>query len=88
MQAPPQAKSGWSRGPVWRSVTRPGLPVNMRKIAPVWHSTMGAGTRTVSPGGCKVRLQRGMPDWLILILLPAGYFAVMRWVLPKFGVPT
>jgi hypothetical protein len=29
-----------------------------------------------------------MPDWLIFILLPAGYFAVMRWVLPKFGVPT
>jgi hypothetical protein len=29
-----------------------------------------------------------MPDWLVLILLPAAYFAVMRWVLPKFGVPT
>jgi hypothetical protein len=29
-----------------------------------------------------------MPDWLILILVMAGYFAVMRWVLPKFGVPT
>ncbi len=29
-----------------------------------------------------------MPDWLILILLAAGYYAVMRWVLPKFGVPT
>jgi hypothetical protein len=29
-----------------------------------------------------------MPDWMILILLAAGYFAVMRWVLPKFGVPT
>jgi hypothetical protein len=29
-----------------------------------------------------------MPDWLILVLLMGGYFAVMRWVLPKFGVPT
>jgi hypothetical protein len=29
-----------------------------------------------------------MPDWLIFILVLAGYFAVMRWVLPKFGVPT
>jgi hypothetical protein len=29
-----------------------------------------------------------MPDWLIFILVPAGYFAVMRCVLPKFGVPT
>jgi hypothetical protein len=29
-----------------------------------------------------------MPDWLVLILFPLGYFAVMRWVLPKFGVPT
>jgi len=29
-----------------------------------------------------------MPDWLMFILIPAGYFAVIRWVLPKFGVPT
>jgi hypothetical protein len=29
-----------------------------------------------------------MPDWLVFVLLPVGYFAVMRWVLPKFGVPT
>jgi hypothetical protein len=29
-----------------------------------------------------------MPDWLILTLFMAGYFAVMRWVLPKLGVPT
>jgi hypothetical protein len=29
-----------------------------------------------------------MPEWLILILVMGGYFAVMRWVLPKFGVPT
>ncbi len=29
-----------------------------------------------------------MPDWLVLILLAAGYYALMRWVLPKFGVPT
>jgi hypothetical protein len=29
-----------------------------------------------------------MPDWLVLILLAAAYYALMRWVLPKFGVPT
>jgi hypothetical protein len=29
-----------------------------------------------------------MPDWLIFVLVAAGYFAAMRWVLPKFGVPT
>ena len=29
-----------------------------------------------------------MPDWLGGVLLIAGYFIVMRWVLPKFGVPT
>jgi hypothetical protein len=29
-----------------------------------------------------------MPDWLELLLLAVGYFAVMRWVLPRFGVPT
>jgi len=29
-----------------------------------------------------------MPEWLVPVLLIAGYFIVMRWVLPKFGVPT
>lgn len=29
-----------------------------------------------------------MPDWVWMILLPAAYLAVMRWVLPKMGVPT
>jgi len=29
-----------------------------------------------------------VPDWLIPLILVAGYFALMRWVLPKFGVPT
>ena len=26
--------------------------------------------------------------WLGIILFAFGYFAVMRWVLPRFGVPT
>jgi len=29
-----------------------------------------------------------MPEWLMLILLFAGYIVVMRWILPRFGVPT
>jgi hypothetical protein len=29
-----------------------------------------------------------MPDWLILLGLLLAYFAVMRWVLPRFGVQT
>jgi len=29
-----------------------------------------------------------MPDWLMFVLFLGGYFALMRWVLPKFGVPT
>jgi hypothetical protein len=29
-----------------------------------------------------------MRDWLLPILMIAGYFIVMRWVLPKLGVPT
>jgi hypothetical protein len=29
-----------------------------------------------------------MLDWLIIVLLAAAYFAVMKWVLPRFGVPT
>ncbi len=29
-----------------------------------------------------------MPDWLLMGLLLAGYVAVLKWVLPRFGVPT
>jgi hypothetical protein len=29
-----------------------------------------------------------MPAWLEIILLFAGYIALVRWVLPLFGVPT
>jgi hypothetical protein len=29
-----------------------------------------------------------MSDVLWMILLVGGYFALMRWVLPRFGVPT
>jgi len=29
-----------------------------------------------------------MPDWLTVILIPVGYLVLMRWVLPRLGVPT
>ncbi len=29
-----------------------------------------------------------MPEWLLILLFVAGYFAVMKWILPRFGVPT
>ncbi len=29
-----------------------------------------------------------MPEWLIFVLVFGGYIALMRWVLPRFGVPT
>jgi hypothetical protein len=29
-----------------------------------------------------------MPEWLIPAAVLAGYFVVMRWVLPRLGVPT
>jgi hypothetical protein len=29
-----------------------------------------------------------MPEWLIALLLVIGYVVLMRWVLPRFGVPT
>lgn len=29
-----------------------------------------------------------MPEWLIPVVFFAGYFGLMRWVLPRFGVPT
>ena len=29
-----------------------------------------------------------MPDWLQFLLFAGGYFALMRWILPRFGVPT
>ncbi len=29
-----------------------------------------------------------MSDWLTIILVAGGYFALMKWVLPRLGVPT
>jgi hypothetical protein len=29
-----------------------------------------------------------MPEWLEIVLFLAGYLLVMRWILPRFGVPT
>jgi hypothetical protein len=29
-----------------------------------------------------------MPEWAILLLFVLGYVALMKWVLPRFGVPT
>ena len=29
-----------------------------------------------------------MPEWLIAVLFVLGYLVLMRWVLPRFGVPT
>ncbi len=29
-----------------------------------------------------------MPEWLVAVLFIVGYLILMRWVLPRFGVPT
>jgi len=29
-----------------------------------------------------------MPDWLTILLIAAGYLALMKWVLPRMGVAT
>lgn len=29
-----------------------------------------------------------MPEWLTMVLFIGGYIAVMKWVLPRLGVPT
>lgn len=29
-----------------------------------------------------------MPDWLLAFLAAGAYIALMKWVLPRFGVPT
>lgn len=29
-----------------------------------------------------------MPEWLAAILFVLGYVVLMRWILPRFGVPT
>ena len=38
-------------------------------------------------GGAR-RIIVNMPDWLEFLLFVGAYFAVMRWVLPRFGVGT
>jgi hypothetical protein len=29
-----------------------------------------------------------MPEWLTIVLLLTAYVVIMRWVLPRLGVPT
>ncbi len=29
-----------------------------------------------------------MPEWLTIVLSLAGYILLMRWILPRLGVPT
>jgi len=29
-----------------------------------------------------------MPEWVIPVLIVAAYFGLMKWVLPRLGVPT
>jgi hypothetical protein len=29
-----------------------------------------------------------VPEWLIFLLVFAGYLVLMRWILPAIGVPT
>lgn len=29
-----------------------------------------------------------MPEWMTFVAVLAAYFAIMRWVLPRFGVST
>ncbi len=29
-----------------------------------------------------------MPDFVMVLLVVAAYFAIMKWLLPKLGVPT
>jgi hypothetical protein len=29
-----------------------------------------------------------MSDWLTMLLVAGGYIALMKWVLPRLGVPT
>jgi hypothetical protein len=29
-----------------------------------------------------------MPDWLLMLIVLAIYFVIMKWILPRFGVAT
>jgi hypothetical protein len=29
-----------------------------------------------------------MPEWIVPVLMLAAYFGLMKWVLPRMGVPT
>jgi hypothetical protein len=40
-----------------------------------------------SPMGRR-QVEQYMPSWLGIIVFVVGYFALMRWILPRFGVPT
>lgn len=29
-----------------------------------------------------------MPEWLPIVLVAVGYISIMKWVLPRLGIPT
>jgi hypothetical protein len=37
---------------------------------------------------CRVKKEKKMPGWVVLLLFFAAYFILMRWVLPRLGVQT
>ena len=43
---------------------------------------------TDSPVAARMKGVGRMPEWLGFLLFLVAYFALMRWVLPRFGVPT
>jgi hypothetical protein len=59
-----------------------------RLRAPAYQAAPQIVWQRLSPRGAFLRLLNRMPEWLVPVLFLLGYFALMRWVLPRFGVPT
>jgi hypothetical protein len=40
------------------------------------------------PAGPARKVRRKMPEMVWMLLILAGWFVLVRWVLPRLGVPT
>jgi hypothetical protein len=51
-------------------------------------ATRSGSAEPLSPSGPFLHPYIQMPEWLTVVLVAAAYIALMKWVLPRFGVPT
>ena len=68
-----------------RHSIRPAQSSSHIDLAPISAPTPNRNDAGIADSSANLNV---MPDWLLLtLLLLAGYLILVRWILPRFGVP-